>query len=349
MRIRTILAGAAVLALLLAAPARAADEQGYVGFWLSPLVILSADQKAELGITGEGGVVVASVTAGGPADRAGMRPGDKLLRFGAENVPDLTADIEEPRHLWHVAARYLLANVRAGVPVEVTVEREGKRMVLKLTPVTEAELHRLQADEALGGRTLPALADAGAPQPLTLGFEGVAEGALLPPGLFPYEGRWRVVAAPDTPANAVLRQDRTVLPWAVLLVAGKGRAFRNGTARVRFMELSGVQDASAGIIFRAQDPKNYYVVRPNSLEDNFRIYIVRDGIRSQLATVKVVPPPKNGWHEFEVSFTGADFRATLDGKDVVEARDETFTDVWCGLCTKADSVTLFDDFQVTPR
>jgi hypothetical protein len=50
----------------------------------------------------------------------------------------------------------------------------------------------------------------------------------------------------------------------------------------------------------------------------------------------------------EVEFRGDTFRATLDGRDAVEARDATFSSGWCGLWTKADSVTLFDDLRVVP-
>jgi hypothetical protein len=338
-----------VLLPLLATKAGAAPgwAKGHVGFRLEPLVILSASQRAELGVTGDHGVVVATITEGGPAEKAGLKAGDHVLRFGGEDVPDLLTDTEEPRHLWHVAVRYLIENVPAGIPIEMVVERDGTTKTITVTPIPEAEFHRLQADEALHG-TLPSLAQAGPPQPLSIGFEGVAEGALLPDGFFPYEGRWRVVMEPGSKGNAVLRQDKTVLPWAVLLVAGKGRAFADGKASVRFMPQKGIQDASGGIVFRAQDPKNYYVVRPNALENNFRIYIVKDGIRTELGSATVTPPSENAWHVFDVTFVGPKFRATLDGKDVVEATDDTFASGWCGLWTKADSVTLFDDLKVTP-
>jgi hypothetical protein len=153
-----------------------------------------------------------------------------------------------------------------------------------------------------------------------------------------------VVRDPD--GGAALRQDRMILPWAVALVAGKGLAYGDAKASVRFMPVSGVADASGGIVFRAQDPLNYYLVRPNALEDNFRLYVVKDGVRKQLATVQVTPPELRTWHVIEVEFKGDAFRATLDGKDVLEARDATFASGWCGLWTKADSVTLFDDLNV---
>lgn len=81
-------------------------------------------------------------------------------------------------------------------------------------------------------------------------FQGLGEGALLPPGFHPYEGPWRVIPEADG-ANG---QERMILPWAVLVVAGKGRCYADGTASVRFLPVSGVADASGGIIFRAQDP-----------------------------------------------------------------------------------------------
>jgi len=323
------------------------SEPGIVGFHAEPLSIISEGQKADLGVSGDHGVVIAAVVAKGPADLAGLRIGDHLLRFGSHEVPDLfTRKRDEAHHLWRVSMRFLLGSTRAGEAVPVVVERDGVERTCTLTPVSEAEMHRLQSDEAWSD--LPALADAGPAAPLEIDFEGLPAGTLVPPGFHPYEGRWRVVTEGKGP-NTVLRQERMIVPWAVLLIAGKGRSYKDATASVRFCPVSGVADASGGLIFRAQDPINYYVVRPNALEDNFRIYIVKDGVRTELGSLDVTPPKRNTWHEFQVTFEGPVFRATLDGEHVVEARDETFASGWCGLWTKADSVTLFDDLKVVPR
>ncbi len=41
------------------------------------------------------------------------------------------------------------------------------------------------------------------------------------------------------------------------------------------------------------------------------------------------------------------FTVIFDGQKVIEATDDTFRDAgWVGLWTKADSITLFDDFVV---
>ena len=54
----------------------------------------------------------------------------------------------------------------------------------------------------------------------------------------------------------------------------------------------------------------------------------------------------NEWHNIRVDFQGKHFTVTLDGKKAIEWDDETFRDAGkVGVWTKADSVTLFDDFS----
>ena len=79
--------------------------------------------RAQLGVsvadatsaTGEPRAILQAVTPGGPADQAGLRPGDAILQIGGHRVTD---------------ADSLIAAVRAhrpGQTVEVTYERDGKR------------------------------------------------------------------------------------------------------------------------------------------------------------------------------------------------------------------------------
>ncbi len=165
----------------------------------------------------------------------------------------------------------------------------------------------------------------------------------------PFTGRWAVIAeAGARPANAVLGQDQPTDPWAVALFQGEGRALADGIVRVRFRPVSGEDDRAGGIVFRAQDERNYYLVRANGLEDNLRLYVVKEGHRWQLATATVDPPAAGRWHTLEVRVAGTTMRATLDGGPAVEAADASFARGWCGLWTKSDSVTWFDDWEVVP-
>jgi hypothetical protein len=52
------------------------------------------------------------------------------------------------------------------------------------------------------------------------------------------------------------------------------------------------------------------------------------------------------WHTLRVDFASDRFTVTFDGKKVIEATDGSIVDAGkVGVWTKADSVTLFDDFS----
>jgi 3-keto-disaccharide hydrolase len=54
----------------------------------------------------------------------------------------------------------------------------------------------------------------------------------------------------------------------------------------------------------------------------------------------------NQWHTPRVDFQANHFTVTFDGKKAIEWDDDTFKDAGrIGVWTKADSVTLFDDFS----
>jgi hypothetical protein len=59
-------------------------------------------------------------------------------------------------------------------------------------------------------------------------------------------------------------------------------------------------------------------------------------------TMKVA---SNQWHILRVDFQGNKFKVTFNGKAALEWEDDTFNETGAvGVWTKADSVTLFDDF-----
>src|SRR5205823_6656362 len=114
--------------------------------------------------------------------------------------------------------------------------------------------------------------------------------------------------------------------------------------------IAGSEDRAAGLLWRAKDADNYYVVRANALEDNVVLYKTVNGVRSALDAagrrggygVKV-PVPANQWHTLRVEFTASRFKVTFNGTALFEVEDTTFTDAgMIGLWTKADSVTEFD-------
>src|SRR5438477_10102718 len=126
-------------------------------------------------------------------------------------------------------------------------------------------------------------------------------------------------------------------------------SLKDGFVEVKFKAISGKEDQAGGVVWRLKDADNYYVARANALEDNVTIYDTVKGRRTERrrTNVKVAP---NQWHTLRVDFQGGHFTVTFDGKKAIEWDDATFKEAGkVGGWTKADSVTLFDDFVYGPK
>jgi hypothetical protein len=163
--------------------------------------------------------------------------------------------------------------------------------------------------------------------------------------------KWTVMADPSAPSKpnvvAQTSTDKTDYRFP-LLIADEG-SFRDLDLSVRLKAVSGNIDRAGGLVFRLRDPSNYYIVRANALENNYRLYHVVNGRRSQFAgaNLKVT---SGTWHELRVEVVGNKITCYYDGNKKIEATDHTFKNAGkIGLWTKADSVTYFDDLKVTAR
>jgi len=103
------------------------------------------------------------------------------------------------------------------------------------------------------------------------------------------------------------------------------------------------------VIWRVQDKENYYIVRFNPLENNFRLYYLCDGARKTLADAKIALSAGK-WYTLKIVQRSNPFEGYLiNGKKLLEGTDNLFTKAGgVGLWTKADAVTSFDDFTVKP-
>jgi hypothetical protein len=164
-------------------------------------------------------------------------------------------------------------------------------------------------------------------------------------------GRWVVQAAADAPSGkkvlAQLDPDPTDDRYPVAVASAP--SFADGELKVRCKPISGKVDQACGLVFRYRDQNNYYLTRLNALEDNVRLYFVKDGKRKQLASWSGRVAP-GAWHELAARILKDEITVTFDGKKVLTANDQTFTESGkAGVWTKADSVTYFDDLAITPR
>jgi hypothetical protein len=161
---------------------------------------------------------------------------------------------------------------------------------------------------------------------------------------------WKVTADVTAPSGAGLVLTQTAeSPNAVfnLCVADAPRR-RDLELRVAFKALRGKLDQGGGLVWRYQDADNYYIARMNPLEDNFRVYKVVAGRRTQLGTKEGLKVPAGEWHRITVKHVGDRIECLLDGTKHLEATDTTFPNAGkVGLWTKADAQTSFDDLTVT--
>jgi len=162
--------------------------------------------------------------------------------------------------------------------------------------------------------------------------------------------KWTVERDDTGPSKGqVLKQSGT----ATFPLALKDRtSIKDGFVEVKFKPISGSEDRAGGLVWRAKDANNYYVVRANALEDNVVLYKTVNGVRNLLDIVGrkggygvKTAVPSNQWHALRVEFAGTRFKVIFNEKVLFEVEDATFTEPgMVGLWTKADSVTAFNAF-----
>jgi hypothetical protein len=93
-------------------------RQGFMGTQVSPV---AGDQRAQLKLPAEQGIVVMRVDAGSSAEAAGLKPGDIILKAGDANVNSAPNFVN------------LIRPFRAGQKVALSVLRDGKQQIIDVT------------------------------------------------------------------------------------------------------------------------------------------------------------------------------------------------------------------------
>ncbi len=126
-------------------------------------------------------------------------------------------------------------------------------------------------------------------------------------------------------------------------------SFLDGTIEASVRADAGEVDQGGGLIWRARDANNYYVVRFNPLESNYRVYYVKDGQRVQLATAAATARA-GSWHRVKLEHIGDHIRCWLDDQPLLDVHDATLAAPGgVGVWTKADARTSFDSLRITAR
>jgi hypothetical protein len=193
-----------------------------------------------------------------------------------------------------------------------------------------------------------------APQEL-LNLEGAAVGKLPPGWIAAKTGEgpgsvWKVVEDATAPGGKALAQTSAEGPRALfnLCVAEKTRP-ADIDLRVTLKAIAGKIDQGGGLVWRYKDNKNYYVARINPLENNYRVYKVIAGKRTQLATVDVKTPAE-AWHALRIVHQGDHIQCYLSDKLELDVKDDALKEPGkIGLWTKADAQTHFAGLKLGGR
>jgi hypothetical protein len=159
---------------------------------------------------------------------------------------------------------------------------------------------------------------------------------------------WKLVDDETAPSKSRLALAQTAKsPGGVFNVCVvEDTEYKDVELYVSFKAVAGDNDQGGGFVWRYKDNNNYYVCRMNPLEDNYRVYKVVGGKRTQLGGKEGVKVKTGEWHKLKVEVKGNKMEGSLDGEKMWEITDDTYKDAGkVGLWSKADAQTHFDGFK----
>ena len=189
-----------------------------------------------------------------------------------------------------------------------------------------------------------------------VGFDDAPAGG-LPPGFVTGEAgtrgtpaRWEVQAlegAPSSPNVFAVAESANKGANFQVALHQKGPRLLDVDVEVSVLARGGVEDRGGGVVFRATSPGDYYSVRWNPVEGNFRVFVVVSEERTKLLEV-AVEAEESQWHTVRAVAQGTHIEAYFDGELLLEIDDSRIHEAgMVGLWTKGDALTAFDDLRVS--
>jgi len=159
-------------------------------------------------------------------------------------------------------------------------------------------------------------------------------------------GDWQVISSDKatSPPHVLAQLHGKGAEHAYKLVLVQGTEAEDIELSVMLLPIAGKADMGGGLLWRAADDRNYYLVRANPLEQNIRVYRVINGVRHMIQNFDHVIDIRQ-WHRLRVQMRGCDARVWFDEQAVFTLCDRTFAKGYVGLWTKSDAITYFDDLQ----
>jgi len=165
------------------------------------------------------------------------------------------------------------------------------------------------------------------------------------------ESTWKLAGDKTAPGGPLVLFQTSKNPRKAFNVclAQAGGKYKDVDISIALKAIAGDADQGGGVLWRARDKDNFYVVRFNPLEQNFWLYKTVAGKRMSL--VKVEAKGEAGkWHTIRVVHKGNKIQCYFNGKMLIEHTDDTFTEAGLvGLWSKADAQTYFADIRIVAK
>lgn len=194
-----------------------------------------------------------------------------------------------------------------------------------------------------------------ADEPLKMSLKNATLGELPSGWVAAQTGRgpgsvWEVLEDGSAPGGRVLAQTSAEGPGRSFnLCVVENAKYGDPDLTVSFKAVAGRIDQGGGPVWRYKDADNYYVARMNPLEDNYRVYKVEGGRRTQLDSARI-RATAGQWHTLRVVQDGNHIQCYFDGRMHLDVKDDTFTEPGkVGLWTKADAQTSFAGLEVQEK
>jgi len=176
----------------------------------------------------------------------------------------------------------------------------------------------------------------------------------------PDSSRWEVLRDPRAPTRQnVLAQVSTAGAESEYPLAIYDRTLcLNGEVSVKFKITGGRRAKRAGLVFRYQDPNNYYLLDFSADENRIALYRVQDGVARPIPVLGAKPGEIGMQHEIQVNewyvakITGqADhLRVSFGNRRLFDAVDDgIMVQGKAGLWTKGATTAEFDDFRINRK
>ena len=167
-------------------------------------------------------------------------------------------------------------------------------------------------------------------------------------------GRWEVRADPQSPSPpnvlAHISSDQAGKGTQVLLIEKAEAA--NLDLTVRMKTVTGGESQGGGVVFRAQNDRNYYVVWVSPKENLVRLDKVVNGETKTLQDL-LVEAKTGQWHHLRLSIRGPVLEAFFDSRKSLSAREDewlisSYKHGKIGLWVRGPGVVYFDNVRFTP-